>query len=321
MDMFVIKGGEHLSAGIVAVGGAKNSALPLMAAALAAERRSDPPRRSAFGRRPNAVAVVGNPRHAGDARRPRRNFFAGQYADERPLFADYELVRRMRAGFCVLGPLLAKRGRACVSLPGGCNIGDRPIDLHLKGLQALGAEIHIERGYVDRAGDSLAGCAPVSGRSPGKHRHGNVQRARGGGAGRRDHDDRRRPPANRKSSIWETCSTQWAARINRPGNTVFDGRRRRISYRGVEHTVIPDRARAATLIIAAAGIARPLNADQHLPRAHDGRTWKSCAEIGVRIVAFANSLDGSSRGRAHCGRSTAFAVPVPGAFRPTFKPN
>ena len=68
--------------------------------------------------------------------------------NERPYIADYELVRRMRAGFCVLGPLLARRGKACVSLPGGCNIGDRPIDLHLKGLRALGAEIRIERGYV-----------------------------------------------------------------------------------------------------------------------------------------------------------------------------
>ena len=58
--------------------------------------------------------------------------------DEIPHVADYELVRRMRAGFCVLGPLLARRGRACVSLPGGCNIGDRPIELHLKGLRALG---------------------------------------------------------------------------------------------------------------------------------------------------------------------------------------
>ena len=55
--------------------------------------------------------------------------------------ARYDMVRRLRAGFCVLGPLLARRGRAIVPLPGGCNIGDRPIDLHLRGLAALGAEI------------------------------------------------------------------------------------------------------------------------------------------------------------------------------------
>ncbi len=68
--------------------------------------------------------------------------------DPRPVRADYELVRRMRASFCVLGPLLARRGRAIVSLPGGCNIGDRPVDLHLRGLAALGAELRIEHGYV-----------------------------------------------------------------------------------------------------------------------------------------------------------------------------
>src|SRR6185436_13923362 len=64
--------------------------------------------------------------------------------DPSPTRADYELVRRMRASFCVLGPLLARRGRAAVSLPGGCNIGTRPVDLHLAALSALGADIRIE---------------------------------------------------------------------------------------------------------------------------------------------------------------------------------
>src|SRR5690606_38097456 len=77
---------------------------------------------------------------------------------EEPYVAEYDLVRRMRAGFCVLGPLLAKRGRACVSLPGGCNIGDRPIDLHVKGLRALGADIRVERGYVIAQAERLRGA-------------------------------------------------------------------------------------------------------------------------------------------------------------------
>src|SRR5690606_18850263 len=71
-----------------------------------------------------------------------------QTVDESRFVADYELVRRMRASVCVLGPLLARRGRAVVSLPGGCNIGDRPIDLHLKGLAALGAKLRVEGGYI-----------------------------------------------------------------------------------------------------------------------------------------------------------------------------
>ena len=61
----------------------------------------------------------------------------------------------MRAGFCVLGPLLARRGRAIVPLPGGCNIGNRPVDLHLKGLAALGADLRLEHGYVVAAAPRL----------------------------------------------------------------------------------------------------------------------------------------------------------------------
>src|SRR5690606_31933818 len=79
--------------------------------------------------------------------------------DESACVAEYELVRRMRASICVLGPLLGRRGRACVSLPGGCNIGHRPIDLHLKGLAALGADIRIERGYVIAEADRLRGAS------------------------------------------------------------------------------------------------------------------------------------------------------------------
>jgi UDP-N-acetylglucosamine 1-carboxyvinyltransferase len=68
--------------------------------------------------------------------------------DNTPTLAHYEIVRKMRAGICVLGPLLAARGEARVSLPGGCAIGDRPVDLHLRGLRALGAEISVDGGYI-----------------------------------------------------------------------------------------------------------------------------------------------------------------------------
>jgi UDP-N-acetylglucosamine 1-carboxyvinyltransferase len=77
--------------------------------------------------------------------------------DATPARASEELVRRMRAGFCVLGPLLARRGRAVVPLPGGCNIGNRPVDLHLKGLAALGADIRLDRGYVVASARRLIG--------------------------------------------------------------------------------------------------------------------------------------------------------------------
>ena len=78
--------------------------------------------------------------------------------DPAPVRAKEGLVRRMRAGFCVLGPLLARRGRAVVPLPGGCNIGVRPVDLHLKGLAALGADIRLEHGYVVASARRLTGA-------------------------------------------------------------------------------------------------------------------------------------------------------------------
>ena len=78
--------------------------------------------------------------------------------DSTPVRAQEALVRRMRAGFCVLGPLLARRGRAVVPLPGGCNIGVRPVDLHLKGMAALGADIHLDHGYVIASARRLAGA-------------------------------------------------------------------------------------------------------------------------------------------------------------------
>ncbi len=78
--------------------------------------------------------------------------------DSSPVRARYELVRQMRAGFCVLGPLLARRGKAVVSLPGGCRIGPRPVDLHLKGLAALGAELTVAHGYVIARAKRLRGA-------------------------------------------------------------------------------------------------------------------------------------------------------------------
>ncbi len=155
MDMFVIQGGVPLF-GTVPVSGAKNSALPLMAAALAAEGQTvlpGVPRLVDVETLSLLLQTLGV-----RVSRNELDELTLEVVDEQPHVADYELVRRMRAGFCVLGPLLARRGRACVSLPGGCNIGDRPIELHLKGLRALGAEIAIERGYVIARAERLFGA-------------------------------------------------------------------------------------------------------------------------------------------------------------------
>jgi UDP-N-acetylglucosamine 1-carboxyvinyltransferase len=147
MDKIVIEGGVPLR-GTVRVSGAKNAALPILAASLLAEGdhhvRNVPDLADVrtLGRLLGHMGC-GFERHAAghrvDIRVP---------ADVRAE-APYELVKTMRASVVVLGPLVARRGRARVSLPGGCAIGARPIDQHLKGLAALGAEIRLEHGYVE----------------------------------------------------------------------------------------------------------------------------------------------------------------------------
>ncbi|WP_437229026.1 UDP-N-acetylglucosamine 1-carboxyvinyltransferase [Planctomicrobium sp. SH661] len=154
MDMFTVQGGTPL-AGSVRVSGSKNAALPIMSAALLA------PGCTRLLNVPNLVDVRTLSQLleslGANVRRNATGTLEISVHDEREFTAEYNLVRRMRASVCVLGPLLARRQRACVSLPGGCNIGNRPIDLHLKGLAALGAEIQVRNGYVHAQAEQLRG--------------------------------------------------------------------------------------------------------------------------------------------------------------------
>ncbi|MHC4879715.1 MAG: UDP-N-acetylglucosamine 1-carboxyvinyltransferase [Planctomycetota bacterium] len=154
MDMFVIRGGTPLQ-GTIRVSGAKNAALPVMAASIMADEAvtlRDVPDLVDVRTLAHLLGTLGLLVERQDDQSLRL-----EVIDDAATVADYELVRRMRASICVLGPLLARRRQACVSLPGGCNIGDRPIDLHLKGLEALGADIRIERGYVIASARRLRG--------------------------------------------------------------------------------------------------------------------------------------------------------------------
>lgn len=141
--------------GEVRASGSKNAALPMMAAVLLAE---------------GPVVLAGVPQLADVDRMTQVLRELGvevlwdeddtlqmRVVDRRPVHARYKLVRRMRASFCVLGPLVARRGEAVVSLPGGCAIGQRPVDLHLAGLRALGARIALRHGYVVARAERLHG--------------------------------------------------------------------------------------------------------------------------------------------------------------------
>jgi len=156
MDKFVIRGGNPLI-GTIRVSGAKNSALPCMAAALLTDgeitldnipsvRDIQTERRllSSMG----ADVELGTDEH-------RTTISCRNLADP---VAKYEIVKTMRASSLVLGPLIARTGRARVAMPGGCAIGGRPIDLHIKGLEKMGATIAQEHGYLDARADRLKGA-------------------------------------------------------------------------------------------------------------------------------------------------------------------
>lgn len=158
MDKFVIQGGHRLCGRLV-VKGSKNAALPILAATLLTDQPvhlHDVPAladiSSMFGllRELGCSVDVRNPVPTSD---PARMSIAGDTVhiraeDETRSHARYDIVRTMRASICVLGPLLARRGYAKVSMPGGCAIGDRPVDLHIRGLRALGAEINLDQGDI-----------------------------------------------------------------------------------------------------------------------------------------------------------------------------
>jgi UDP-N-acetylglucosamine 1-carboxyvinyltransferase len=146
MDRIRVRGGRQLN-GRIAIGGAKNAALPLMAAGLLTE---GPLVLQNAPDLADIASMAGLLRQHGlevDHDKVARTLtLAGQVNN---LEAPYDLVRKMRASVLVLGPLVARFGRARVSLPGGCGIGTRPVDLHLKGLEALGARITLEAGYIE----------------------------------------------------------------------------------------------------------------------------------------------------------------------------
>ena len=163
MDRIRIRGGNRLK-GEIPVGGAKNAALPLMAAALLTDETltlGNLPHVADITTMANLLAQLGVEVHLnGQAANGGHDgrvleLTARRIVETR---APYDLVRKMRASVLVLGPLVARYGRAEVSLPGGCAIGTRPIDIHLQGLRQLGAEIELSEGYVQaRAPQGLTG--------------------------------------------------------------------------------------------------------------------------------------------------------------------
>ena len=243
MEKIVIKGGNPLH-GEVQVSGAKNSALPLLFATLLADGVSH-------------LSNVPALRDINTASRLLRELGAEVAVDGdhyringrkiRSIEAPYDLVKTMRASVLVLGPLLARFGTARVSLPGGCAIGARPINLHLKGLEALGAKITLDHGYVEATADRLRG-AKISFDLPTVGGTENLLMAASLAEGETVLENAAREPE----------IVQLADALNSMGANIEGAGTASIKIQGVdklqplECRVIPDRIEAGTFMIAAA---------------------------------------------------------------------
>jgi len=244
LDKLIIKGGARL-AGEIRMSGAKNAVLPIMAATLLAD----------------GPVVIRNVPHLHDVTTTMEllgrmgvhlmlNENMDIEVDVRPInsqYAPYELVRTMRSSILVLGPMLSRFGRADVSLPGGCAIGSRPVNLHIKGLQAMGASIEVENGYIKARVKRLHGArlvmdiVTVTGTE-------NLMMAATLAEGTTLIENAAREP---EVTDLANCLNQMGARISGAGTDTI-----RIegveALRGTEYSVLPDRIETGSYLVAAA---------------------------------------------------------------------
>lgn len=240
---FLISGGTPLQ-GEITVSGAKNAALPIITAALLADSPSrllDIPRLRDVTNLCTIIKKMG----AEVEQKGHEVYIKPDNTLEAE--ADHELARKLRASYYILGVLLAKNGYARTSLPGGCNIGNRPIDLHLKGFKALGAEVRLDHGIVEVKADKLKG-ARIYLDYPSVGATINIMLAATMAEGRTVIENAAREP-----EIVDLANylTVMGARIKGVGTDLIkiEGVK---SLSGSEHRIIPDRVEAGTYMMAAA---------------------------------------------------------------------
>jgi UDP-N-acetylglucosamine 1-carboxyvinyltransferase len=302
VDKLKITGGRPLE-GEIRVSGAKNAALPIMCAALLTSRplvvTNVPHLRdvSTMARLLGEMGV-GVERSSQDGRLV---LHAG--AIKAPL-ASYELVKTMRASVLVLGPLLARSGQAKVSLPGGCAIGARPVDQHVKGLEAMGATIAIEHGYMHATAKRLRGArivmdlVTVTGTE-------NLLMAAALAEGETLIENAAREP---EVVDLARCLSAMGAKIEGAGSDVIriSGVR---SLAGAEHRVMPDRIETGTYLAAAAATGGSVRLTGTAPDSLDA-TLEKLREAGAKV-----SIQGSTIELQADGRPPAVSIrtaPYPG---------
>jgi UDP-N-acetylglucosamine 1-carboxyvinyltransferase len=299
----VIHGGARLQ-GRVDVGGAKNAALPIMAACLLADG-------PVLLRRVPQLSDTGLFRellwHLGVHSESQDGGLRLAVADDEPCEATHESVRQMRAGVCVLGPLLARRGRATLALPGGCQIGERPLELHLNALRALGAEIGLRGGRITARAGRLRGAAVDMRGRFGTTVTGtcNVLCAATLAAGQTViRNAAREPEVVDLGTFLKTLG----ARIEGLGSPEIrvEGVR---SLGGGEHEIIPDRIEAATFLVAGALCRGPVVVAGARPE-HLRAPIAALHEIGVGVQERPEGLVVQGGGDLHAAR--LHTCPYPG---------
>lgn len=305
MHAFIINGGKPLR-GEVFVQGAKNGALPLMAAAILADgpcRLTNVPDLRDITTMTKILRKLG----MRVKRARKKHTIELEALDAAPCHAPYKLVSQMRASICVLGPLLARRRHARVARPGGCNLGNRPIDLHIKGLRALGARIDMEQGDVVADGKRLRG-ADICLRGPnGTTVLGtcNVLCAAVLAQGTTRIDAAAREPEVQELARF---LVKMGARIQGIGTPrlLVEGVPK---LKGVEYEVIPDRMEAGTFL-AAAAVTRGDVLVRGLQLEHLDAVIHALTEIGVSVVPEADGCRATVPGDLHAVNITT--APYPG---------
>jgi len=277
MDKFLIEGGRPLD-GQITISGAKNAALPAMAAALLTDQpvvlRNVPRVRDIVTLRSllDELGVDSSLTH--EEYGNRLEIQARKLLN--PL-APYELVKQMRASVLVLGPLVARFGHARVSLPGGCTIGARPINLHLKGLEKLGASLKIEHGYIEARADILKG-APFYFDTISVTGTENLMMAGTLAEGKTVLENAAREP---EVEDLAHLLNEMGASIEGAGTDTI--RIRGVAaLRGAEHTIVPDRVEAGTFLVAAAITAGHLSLRKARPE-HLTAVIAKLAQVGARV--------------------------------------
>jgi len=302
MEKMIIHGGAPLR-GTVTLSGSKNAALPIMMAALLT---SEPLVLSNVPRLRDVKTAMDLLIQLGVAARWLDEHRVELHAENVTSHeASYELVKTMRASFVVLGPLLARTGRARVSTPGGCAIGARPVNLHIAGIRALGSKIQFRHGYVEAHAEKLTG-GRIWLDSPSVGATENILMAAVTARGRTVIENAAREPEVQDLA---RVLVKMGANISGTGTHVIEveGVER---LHGAEHEVIPDRIEAGSMMVAAAitgGDVTITNA----PIAHLDAVTSKLREAGVVVESIGNGLR-VARGNGRLNSVELRTLPYPG---------